>query len=122
MREHAGIHAGDQESLRRSCADVASLLKNYDSSRPKVVSISIPDGATNVDPATKELIITFDRPMRRTAWALAGISSKVPPLTLEHGKDSAFSFNFPMGRSFASEAGALLKYVEVKFRTASAVP
>ena len=45
---------------------------------PKVVRISPADGAANVDPATTELVVEFDRPMRRTSCAVTGSPDKTP--------------------------------------------
>jgi hypothetical protein len=118
--------------------DVASrvdqMVRDEDAGRPKIVSLSIVNGAQDVDPALREIVVRFDRPMQTNHYAVARTSA-VPqpkfgkvsfeetgrvftiPVTLEPDKEYAFSLNWPGGGSFQSVEGVLLKAVEVKFRT-----
>lgn len=102
---------------------------------PRVVRISPADGATNVDPATTELVVEFDRPMRRTSCAVTGSPDKTPkangqfrfsedgktftlPVTLEPGKAYSFGLNSVYRSGFVSEAGWPLDPVTATFTTA----
>jgi hypothetical protein len=118
--------------------DVASrvdrMVRDEDAGRPKIVSLSIVNGAQDVDPALKEIVVHFDRPMKKDRYAVARTSAVAQPkigkvsfdevgrvftipVTLEPDKEYAFSLNWPGGGSFQSVEGFLLKAVEVKFRT-----
>lgn len=120
--------------FKAAAGHVDKMLADYDATRPKIVSMTIAGGARDVDPALKEIVITFDRPMRRTSYSVAGTgSAPVPklgavsfdatgriftiPVTLEPNAGYAFSLNWLGGGSFRSAAGVLLKPVEVKFHT-----
>jgi hypothetical protein len=113
------------------------LARRYDESRPKVATMNITNGAQDVDPNLTEIVIRFDRPMRRTSYAVARKNAaRFPkvgkvrfdetgtiftiPVTLEPGRDYEFSLNWPGGGSFASEDGTPLKHVPVRFRTRAA--
>jgi len=113
---------------------VDQIVREYEASRPKIVSMTIADGTQDVDAALKEIVIRFDRGMKKDSYAVAR-TSKVPqpkmgkvsfdetgrvftiPVTLEPDKEYAFSLNWPGGGSFQSVDGILLKAVEVKFHT-----
>jgi hypothetical protein len=96
--------------------------------------MTVRDGQQDVDPTLTEVKVKFDRAMRRTSFAVAKTSAvEMPklgkvhfdetgtvltiPLSLEPGKEYAFSLNWPGGGSFQSTEGVLLKHVAVKFRT-----
>jgi hypothetical protein len=116
---------------------VDRMVRDDEAGRPKVVSLSIVNGAQDVNPALKEIVVRFDRPMKTNRYAVARTSA-VPqpkfgkvsfdesgrvftiPVTLEPDKEYAFSLNWPGGGSFQSVEGVLLKPLEVKFRTRSA--
>jgi hypothetical protein len=101
---------------------------------PTVVSITPPDGATNVDPATTEIVVVFSEPME-DAYSVVIVESreKFPPVsglrwstdrttliaqvTLEPGREYAFGLNAPGFASFRSERGVALRPVEVRFST-----
>jgi len=121
--------------------DVASrvdrMVRDEDAGRPKIVSLSIVNGAQDVDPALKEIVVHFDRPMMKDRYAVMRTSAVAQPkfgkasfdgtgrvftipVTLEPDKEYAFSLNWPGGGSFQSVEGVLLKPVEVKFRTRQA--
>ena len=105
-----------------------------ESSRPKVLSMNIANGATDVDPALKEIVVRFDRPMDRSRFGVNGIAAAPLPamskaaydeagrvftiaVTLEPNKEYGFTLNWPGGDVFQSAEGVPLKPVEVKFRT-----
>ena len=117
-----------------AAARVDQMVRDDDAGRPKVVSLSIVNGAQDVDPALKEIVVRFDRAMKTDRYSVARTSAlpqpkfgKVSfdesgrvftiPVTLEPDKEYAFSLNWPEGGSFESADGFLLKAVEVKFRT-----
>jgi hypothetical protein len=101
---------------------------------PKVVSITPPAGSQDVDPATRQLVITFDRPMTAGSWSIVGGGSELPrlgrpaynpartiltvPLSLEPGRSYRFGLNGG-GRffGFTSEEGYPLEPVEVSWQT-----
>jgi len=102
--------------------------------RPKVVSLSIINGAKNVDPALKEIVISFDRAMNPKNYTVVRSGALTQPkvgkisfddtgrvltlpVTLEPDKEYAFSLNWPGGGSFQSTDGVLLPAFEVVFRT-----
>ena len=113
---------------------VDQMIRDDEAGRPKMVSLSIVNGAQDVDPALKEIVVRFDRPMKKDRYAVARTSAVAQPkfgkvsfdetgrvftipVTLEPDKEYAFSLNWPGGGSFQSVEGVLLKPVEVKFRT-----
>jgi hypothetical protein len=116
---------------------VDQMVREYDESRPKIVSMTIVNGANAVDPTLKEIVIRFDRAMNPKNYAVARTSAMAQPkigkvsfdesgrvftipVTLEPDTGYAFSLNWPGGGSFQSVEGVLLKAVEVKFRTGPA--
>lgn len=125
-------------SFFRTEADrVDEIIKAYENARPRVVSISIADGAQDVEPGQRDLVIRFDRAMAKSRFAIARTGPTPMPtlgkpsfdetgttltvsMTLEPARDYAFSLNWPGGGSFQSEAGAVLRPVTVKFRTRAA--
>jgi hypothetical protein len=118
-------------------ARVDQMIRDDDAARPKIVSLSVVNGAQDVDPALKEIVVRFDRAMNTHHYAVVRTSALAQPkfgevsfdetgrvfripVTLEPNKEYAFSLNWPGGGSFQSVDGSLLKPVEVKFRTKSA--
>jgi hypothetical protein len=47
------------------------LIKETDAKRPQIVSFSIRNNSEDVDPATKELTLTFDRPMYTRPYGMS---------------------------------------------------
>jgi hypothetical protein len=118
---------------------IPGMRATYDANRPKVVSTSIPDAATDVDPATALLVVTFDRPMVR-GWSIeavqgtAGVLSvpafRAPRMSpdslrfevemeLTPGTEYGFALNGPFGGGFRSAEGAPLAQTRLRFRTAA---
>src|SRR5690606_21251137 len=62
--------------FRDAAADTEAALAR----RPKVVTMTPANGATDVDPATQAIVITFDRPMRDRSWAVVGGGEHFPKL------------------------------------------
>jgi hypothetical protein len=117
-----------------AAARVDQMIRDEEAARPKIVSLSIVNGAQDVDPALKEIVVRFDRAMNTHHYAVVRTSPLAQPkfgqvsfdetgrvfripVTLEPDKEYAFSLNWPGGGSFQSADGFLLKPVEVKFRT-----
>jgi hypothetical protein len=112
------------------------MARDYEGSRPKVVSMTISDGAQDVDPALREMVIRFDRPMQKSYSLIPVGNFAAPdfgagrfdeaatalrlPVTLQPGKEYAFSLNMAYGGSFQSADGVALRYLPIKFRTRQA--
>jgi hypothetical protein len=112
----------------------------YEASRPKIVASSIPDAATEVDPATTLFVVTFDRPMAR-GWSIQPVQGDTGPLAvpafraprmsadslrfevemeLTPGTSYGFALNAAFGGSFRSAEGVPLVQTTLRFHTASA--
>lgn len=115
---------------------VDEIARNYDQLLlrfPRVVSMKPANAADDVDPATTEFVVTFDRPMRDGSWSVVGGGPEFPrmdkphydesrrvftmPVTLEPGKRYRFGLNGPNHSGFQSEDGYPLEMVEVSFTT-----
>lgn len=113
---------------------VDEFVRAYDESRPRLLSMNVTNGATNVDPELKEIVLRFDRPMNRHDFAVCDIAAAPQPkmgkasfdesgqvfsvaVTLEPDKEYGFSLNEPGLDVFQSVEGVPLPVVEVKFRT-----
>lgn len=131
MPEVAGFFARTADSIETLMAKL-----------PRIVSLSPADKDQQVDPATTELRIEFDRSMQTTSFAIVGNSADVPPaavtpdgpakprfvengkvfllpIKLEPGKTYRFSINGLYRIGFQSTDGRFLDPVQVTFTTAS---
>ena len=61
---------------------VPAMQQRYDALRPKIVSLSIANGADSVDPGLQEIVIQFDRPVRDDGWSVLPVFGPNGP-TLE---------------------------------------
>jgi hypothetical protein len=122
---------------------VSTIRSRYEAARPRVVSISLPaaEGA-GVDPALREIIVRFDRPVRDDTLGLVPLfvngrptSTQVPPppvtghaldaggttlhitINLEPGREYAFQLNTPNGFGFRAMDGVPLAAYPIRFRT-----
>jgi hypothetical protein len=103
---------------------------------PVVVKMEPANGAQDVDPDLRALVITFDRPMRDGCWAVVGGGPRYPafpkggrpsydaarkvltvPVELKPAWDYEFWLNRGKFDSFQSEDGVKLASVRVTFRT-----
>jgi hypothetical protein len=101
---------------------------------PKIVSTVPPNGAQDVDPDLKAIIITFDRPMNKSSYAVMRFSDKFPPrsgkasydetgtvftipVKLEPGKEYEFGLNSKSVFAFMSAKEEVLYPVVFRFRT-----
>ena len=116
---------------------IAAKSKPEADRAPRLVSMTPENGASDVDPAMTELVITFDRPMRDQSWSVVGKPADTPkvtgsprydaarkvltiPVQLESGRSYRFSLNSGEKRGFQSEDGVALEPVEVRFATRAA--
>ncbi len=118
-----------------------ALRVAYESHRPRVVATSVPDAATEVDPDSRSLVVTFDRPMRR-GWSLHPVqgptgllavpSLRAPRMSadslrfeiemeLEPGTEYGLALNDTFGGGFLSAEGVPLAPTTLRFRTAGAI-
>jgi hypothetical protein len=113
---------------------VQSMVEAFEAGRPKVVSIDPANGTQDVDPALTQIVVKFDRPMRRQSWQVMQTDKALFPkvarvsydeagtvftmeVKLEPAHDYEFALNTPGGGSFQTADGVPLAQVRVKFRT-----
>ncbi len=117
---------------------VPALIKSDVEGRPKVVALTPANGANNVDPGLKQIVIRFDRAMIRQGFSITYTARRelYPKISnlhfdetatifsmeaqLEAGREYEFGLNWPGGGSFLSVERVPLQYMVVHFRTASA--
>lgn len=101
--------------------------------RPKVVAMTPANGQQDVDPATTELVITFDRAMLDGGWSVVGGGEHFPklgrpsydserkvlrvPVELRADWDYELWLNRDRFTGFRSAEGEVLAPVRVQFRT-----
>jgi hypothetical protein len=95
-----------------------------------VISITPADGAQDVDPGLKEVVVRFSVPMSPDAPTkdprfLAARFDKTGallalPVALEPNRDYRIPLRWPDGRSFVSADGVPLAAMSVRFRTRAA--
>jgi hypothetical protein len=114
-------------------ADTAPRIHELtDRLQPKVVSTSIAEGARDVDPGTKQIVVRFSMAMTRAG---PNKSSKISggrfdttgtvltiPMALEADRDYAIPLRWSGGQSFVSADGVPLPGATLRFRTAPAPP
>jgi hypothetical protein len=105
---------------------------------PEVVRLEPEDGATDVDPKTSELRVTFNTPMgtgmswtgggpsfpkipegKKPSWSKDGLTCTLP-VALKPGHAYQLGLNSPSHKNFQSKSGVPLKPVVYKFRTGEA--
>ncbi len=113
---------------------VGDMVKAWEAARPRVVSINPPNGTTDVDPALKQIVVRFDRPMTRKTYSVMMTAPGLFPkadraafddtgtiftldVQLEPNRDYEFSLNSESGGTFASADGVSLAPVRIHFRT-----
>jgi hypothetical protein len=112
----------------------AATLPSEEAAAPKLVSIVPANGATDVDPALTQMVITFDRPMQSGSWSIVGAKEDAPevagalaydaegkvltvPVRLVPGRTYRFGLNSAAFSGFQSADGIALAPVEVRFTT-----
>jgi len=105
-----------------------------DADRPRVVSITPANGATDVAPGPAEIKVVFDRPMRDGSWSLVGGGPNFPEVTGKPSYDASgkvwrvavrlkpdwtyrFWLNSERFNGFQSREGVALESMAVTFRT-----
>lgn len=124
------------ESAPAIAAEIQKYQSDLAAKRPKIVSITPKVGNDNVDPATKFIIITFDRPMNTGGHSvMLGPEGKttLPKIVqasydtdgksftikveLEPNRRYEFFLNGERGGNFKSAEGTPLKQTAVRFAT-----
>lgn len=111
---------------------IAQMQRLYEESRPKVVSVNVPNHSRNVDPNLSMIVIRFDRPVRQTpnpqrTWdpRLSNLhfdktrTVLTVPVTLEPDRDYAFALTWPDGEPFVSTDGVPMNDYLIQFHTKS---
>lgn len=111
-------------------------LQAEDAKRPKVISMTPPNGATDVDPGLKALVIRFDRPMTVGSFSIVGGGPHFPEITRQVAYDSTgkvltvpvklepewsyeFWLNSDRFTNFRSRDGEPLAPIHMTFQTGS---
>jgi hypothetical protein len=99
-----------------------AMQRRYDALRPRVVSVSIENGSESVDPALREIVVRFDRPVSDDGWSVVpvlgpsgpvpGAEERFPKITWK-GLDSA-RVTFAVGKAVASPGATLRLGVELQ--------
>jgi hypothetical protein len=120
---------------RRQLTEAIALA----AARPKVVSISPANEATDVDPATGTIRVVFDRPMANGSWSMVGGGPNFPeldgapsydrtrtvwsvPVKLRPSWTYRLMLNSDRFQNFKSQEGVPLSPVTVTFTTAAGEP
>jgi hypothetical protein len=116
-------------------ADKERQLQEWRDKGPKIVTMVPANGAEDVDPNLRAIVVTFDRPMRDRSWAVVTFSEDqfpkiagpasynatrkvfTAPVELQGGKEYVFGLNAERFLGFYSEEGIPLAPVVVRFRT-----
>lgn len=119
---------------------IEAMKLSYDAQRPKVLSVSVKNGDNAVDPALTEIVVQFDKPMRRTSPVLSfdihpvrGRRERFPTITaqefdkkntsfrltirLEPDRNYELVLNRPSGGAFQSKEGIALSPYTIQFKT-----
>jgi len=112
---------------------IGELQRSYDESRPKVVSLSIANHSTDVDPGLTAIVVRFDRPMRTTPEEQAASDPRFTRphfdatgtvltfvVALDPGREYRFHVDWPGGRHLVSADGVPMDDYIVQFHTKSA--
>jgi len=109
---------------------MGELATKYEQTRPTVISMSVVDGATDVDPELAEIVVKFSRPMstedrntdprfRKGHFDATGTVLTIP-VSLQADHDYQFSLRWPNGQAFTSADGVPFQPVSLHFRTRAA--
>lgn len=118
------------EFFNKVAPRIGELAKRYDDSRPRVISMSVHDGALDVDPRLTEIVVRFNQPMntvdlnrdprfRMGRFDQTGTVLTIP-LALDPEHDYQFSLRWPSGQILTSAAGIPMQPVTLHFRTKAA--
>jgi uncharacterized protein Usg len=119
-------------------AEKEKQVQEWREKGPKIVTMIPANGAKDVDPNLKAIVVTFDRPMRDKSWAVVTfVPDQFPkiagplgydaarkvftaPVALQPGKEYVFGLNAERFLGFYSEEGIPLAPVVVRFTTRQA--
>ena len=121
--------------FNRYAEKFADEQKALEAKRPKVVSITPANGATDVDPHLAAVKVVFDRPMQDGSWSMVGGGPHFPefagkpsydstrtvwtvPVKLKPGWSYQFMLNSDRFQNFRSREGVPLAPLAVTFTTA----
>ena len=109
---------------------IEELKRAYDESRPKVISLNIANHSRDVDPATTEIVIRFDHPVRQEHDSHRARDPRTSPIrfditrtvlsisvTLEADSPYRFTLTWPGGEPFVSDDGVPMSPYTVEFHT-----
>jgi hypothetical protein len=127
--------------LGASKADKERQRQQWREKGPKIVAMIPPNGANDVDPSLKAIVVTFDRPMQDRSWAVVTLGSPdqhpksagpvsydatrkvfTMPVELQPAKEYVFGLNAEPYLGFRSQEGIPLAPVVVRFKTKRADP
>ena len=99
-----------------------AMQRRYDAMRPRIVSLSIENGSDTVDPALREIVVRFDRPVSDDGWSVVpalgpsgpvpGAQERFPKITWK-SLDSARA-TFALGKGLESVGATLRLGVELE--------
>jgi hypothetical protein len=109
-------------------------MEKLKANSPRIVSLLPPNGARDVDPNFRAIVVTFDRPMKDGQWAVMRFNDKFPekggevfydetkkvftiPVKLKPDTEYELGLNADGVYGFASEAGDPLYPVVIRFKT-----
>jgi len=111
-------------------------LQEWQEKGPRIVALVPTNGAQDVDPNLKAIVVTFDRPMRDKSWSVVTLGSRdqmpkgtgpvgydaarrvfTMPVQLQPGKEYRFGLNAEQFLGFRSAEGIPLAPIVVRFKT-----
>jgi hypothetical protein len=117
-------------------AEKEEQVQQWRDKGPKIVAMTPANGAQDVDPNLKAIVVTFDRPMRAKSWSVVtlGTPEQMPkvagplgydaarkvftmPVQLQPDKEYRFGLNAEQYLGFRSQEGIPLAPVVVRFKT-----
>ncbi|MBN1589226.1 MAG: Ig-like domain-containing protein [Pirellulales bacterium] len=136
FRNFSSVHgvAADPSEIYFTTKGATADVKSR-TSKPRIVSMNPPNGATDVDPNLKFIRVTFDQPMgrgfswtgggphfpegrpgKKPRWIKNGTACLLP-VKLKPGWDYRLGLNSPSFKNFKSRSGVALDPVVYTFRT-----
>ncbi len=120
------VKAYEEERLKK--------MEELKAKSPKIISMIPANGSQDVDPDLKAIVITFDRPMKKTSYAVMRFSDKFPeqdgevsfdesgkvftiPVKLEPEREYELGLNADNFYGFMSEKKEILYPVVIRFKT-----
>jgi hypothetical protein len=107
-------------------------LDAFEAQRPRIVKTSIADGARDVDPGLRQLVLTFDKPVSTTNPLKGSFGGAIPDLSGGSFDASRMvltigillkpdhDYAIPFGPAFLSDDGYSNRRLDLRFRTRGA--